>query len=427
MKKYTLFASMAIIIVASIFVGAGTMAYFSDLETSTGNVFTAGTIDISIDPSGGQDVATMSGDLDLKPSQTGWTTTLITNDGTNPVEIWKHITNVVNVEHGTNDAELDFYADHPGSDNWLISDWIHYDMNVIKEIGFSWSGTTGEQTVNIDVEDGDGQVTWTIDFPGEAPYDDPTTEGNGHWTVGLIIAMNGDGNGPAYQIHNTDSDQMTLSDGTPLVAGTWVMSPWGPTIDDGWFGWHSGYDNTLVTDLDWVSCTGDRYNENNPDGLFTITIDKSELVGDIHWALNLAIGSGFWGTYMTYEQMSYPVGNGFMGTPAFEWDNPVVDMTIPNYEAASISELIKEIPEGAGFFLTGTNGQGGVASQWIYLGALQPEESMIVVQSYHLDASVENWGQSDRVLFDIEYFGQQTEGDPQPPEPTPVLSGQGRP
>lgn len=421
MKKYTLFASMAIIIVASIFVGAGTMAYFSDLETSTDNVFTAGTIDISINPSGGQDVTTVNGDLDLKPSQTGYTTTTITNVGTNPVEIWKHVTNVENLENGETDAEQKYYAEYPDSVNYLLSDWIHYDMMVYRSLGYSFDGTVGEQPVSIGVEDGAGQVTWTIDFPGEAPYDDPTTEGNGQWAVALIIALDGDGNGPAYQIHNNDGTDPSYP------WGTWLMSPWGPTIGDGWFGWHSGDTNTPVSGLDWVECTGDRYNEDNPDGLFTITIDKSELVGDIHWALNLAIGTGFWSSYMTYEQMSYPVGNGFMGTPAFEWDNPVVDMTIPNYEEASISILIKEILESENFYLTGTLGQGGVASQWIYLGTLQPEECMIVVQSYHLDASVDNWGQSDRVLFDIEYFGQQTEGDPQPPEPTPVLDGQGRP
>jgi hypothetical protein len=113
-----------------------------------------------------------------------------------------------------------------------------------------------------------------------------------------------------------------------------------------------------------------------------------------------------------------------MGTPAFEWDNPVVDMTIPNYEAASISELIKEIPESDGWTLTGT---WGVASQWIYLGTLEPDESMFVIQSYHLDASVDNWGQSGRVVFDMEFVAQQTEGDTLPPAPGPVLPGHGRP
>jgi predicted ribosomally synthesized peptide with SipW-like signal peptide len=398
---------MAIIIVVSIFVGAGTMAYFSDLETSTDSVFTAGTIDISIDPSGGQDVATVNGDLDLKPCQTGYTTTTITNVGTNPVEIWKHITDVENFENDITDAEGKYYTEYPDSVNYLLSDWIRYDMLVFRSLGYNFETTVdidgSDSPLEVTVTDGDSWVTWTFDFPIEE------WTGNGNLNVGLIIALDGNGNGPAYQIHNNDGADSSYP------WGTWLMSPWGPTIGDGWNGWHSGDTNTPVSALDWVTASGLR--NLSPDGVLTIKIKKSELVGTIHWAASPTVGSGFFSAYDVTMQI--PTG--------FGWATPIVDQTVPNYIEATISELIKEIPEGDGFFLTGTNGQGGVASQWIYLGVLQPEEIMIVVQSYHLDASVENWGQSDRVLFDIEYFGQQTEGDPQPPEPTPVLSGQGRP
>ena len=415
--------SLMVIGIAITLLGAGTFSYFSDVETSTGNTFTAGTVDISLNPEAydGQQVVTVDGDLYLKPCQTGYTYTYLTNDGNNPCEVWKHINNVENKENGKVEPEKKYYAAHPGSDTWLISDWIHYDMLVYRPLGYSFEGTTGVQSVSIDVQDGGGQVTWTIDYPGEAPYDAPTTEGNGHWTVGLIIALDGDGNDPAYQVHNNDGTDPNYP------WGTWLVSPY----YDG--SWHSGspdYENTPVSDLDWISCTGDRYNENNPNGLFTITIDKSELVGDIHWALNLAIGSGFYSTYMTYEQMSYPNGE----YDWFDWGNPVVDMNISNYEAASISELIKEIPESAGWFFTykgpnvhPNNNNYGVECKWIYLGILQPGESMIVIQSYHLDKDVDNWGQSDKVIFDIEFMAQQIEGDPMPPPPGPVLSGHGRP
>jgi len=191
-------------------------------------------------------------------------------------------------------------------------------------LAYSFSDTVGTQPVDITVEEIGDSIKWTIDFPGEAPYDEPTTEGNGHWAVGLVIALDGEGNGPAYQIHNNDGSDASY------LPGTWLKSPWGPLITDGWFGWHSGDDNTLLTDasLDWASATGEKYNEVNPDGLFTITIDKSELGESFHWALNLAIGSGFWGSYMTYEQMSVPIGV----TPYFDWTNPLVDMNVPNYE-----------------------------------------------------------------------------------------------
>jgi len=412
MNKKILLSIMTIGLIAML-AGTGLLTYFSDTETSTGNVFTAGTIDISIDPTGGQDVVTVEGTLDLKPCETGYTTTTITNDGTNPATIWKHVTNVENDENEITDAEGKYYTANSGSDGWLISNWIHYDMLVYKSLGYSWSGTVGGQPVSIDVNDGEGQVTWTIDFPMEPPYDQ--SEGNGILAVGLVIALDGNGNGPAFQIHNNDGTT------TDYPHGMWLYSPWGPTINDGWMGWHSGDTNTPVTDLDWVSCTGDRWHENNPDGLFTITIDKCELVGDIHWALNLAIGGGF--TTYAYEQMSCPAGN----FDYFDWATPLVTMLIPNYEAASISTLIKEIPESDGFYLTGNLENGGVASQWIYLGRLEPGETMCVIQSYHLDATVDNWGQSDRVWFDIEFLAQQTAGTPPPGAPGPVLPGHGLP
>ncbi|GAI14449.1 unnamed protein product, partial [marine sediment metagenome] len=46
-----------------------------------------------------------------------------------------------------------------------------------KPLGYSQSVTAGDQVVKITVEDGDCHVTWTIDFPIEAPYD--SLEGNG--------------------------------------------------------------------------------------------------------------------------------------------------------------------------------------------------------------------------------------------------------
>jgi len=187
-------------------------------------------------------------------------------------------------------------------------------------LAYSFSDTVGTQPVDITVEEIGDSIKWTIDYPMEAPYD--PLEGNGSLTVGLVIARDGEGNGPAYQIHNNDGSDASYP------WGTWLMSPWGPTISDGWRGWHSGDDNTEVSTLGWVSATGGRYNEVNPDGIFTITIDKSELGESFHWALNLAIGSGFSSQYYTYEQMSVPIGV----TPSFDWFNPLVDMGVPNYE-----------------------------------------------------------------------------------------------
>ena len=407
MKKKIFMSLFTIGIVGAMMTG-GAIAYFSDTEVSTNNTFTAGTIDISIDPASGQEVVTLEGDLDLKPSQTGYTYTSITNDGTNPCEVWKHIANVENREHGIADAEAKYYAAHPGSESYLMSNWIHYDLLAFRSLGYSWSGeveTLEGEIITVEVEDGGSTVTWTIDYPIDA---DP---GNGKMAPALVIALDGDGQGPAYQIHNNDGACSAYD------WGTWLYSPWDTTMG-GYHGWHSGDPdwNTPVADLDWVSCTGDRDHDDNPTGEFTISIDKCKLVPDFHWALFTVIGTGFWDFDTQY--LTTPPGHNWM------WDEPIVNMSEPNYEYANLAEQTQEILESAGFFLTGND---GVESHYVYLGVLEPSETLIVIQSYHLDADVENWAQSDRVFFDMEFLAQQTEGTPPPSAPTPELSGYGRP
>lgn len=175
-------------------------------------------------------------------------------------------------------------------------------------------GTVGQLVVSV-AEDGDWMV-WTFDFPVEQ------FTGDGNLNVALIIATDGEGNGPAYQIHNNDGTDATYP------WGTWLMSPWGPTIGDGWFGWHSGDTNTPVTDvsLDWVEAIGQR---NTPwdgldsgDGVMEIRIKKSELGESFHWAAYPTVGSGFWAP--AYDvTMQIPVG--------FGWATPLVNMGVPNY------------------------------------------------------------------------------------------------
>ena len=406
MKKVLM--SLFTIAIVGALIGGGAVAYFSDVETAEDNVFTAGTIDISIDPSSGQDVVTLEGYVDLKPCQTGYTYTCIHNDGTNPADIWKHIANVENKEHGTTDAEREYYAAHPGSDTWLISNWIHYDLFAFRSLGYGWSGQVmaekdGEPVpIEIEVVDGDCEVTWTIDFPID---DDP---GNGKMAVGLVIALDGEGEGPAFQIHNNDGTCAAFP------WGTWLYSPWDPGMG-GYFGWHSGEAdwNTPVADIDWMSASGKRDHDENTEGIFTVTIDKCRLVPEFHWALFPTIGTGFFNFATQY----------FSVPDAAAWDDPIVNMTIPNYEYAEIAEVVQEIEFNEGFELTGPD---GVECHYVYLGVLQPCEYLCVIQSYHLDKTVENWAQSDRVLFDMEFVAQQVEGTPQPPPPGTELPGYGR-
>jgi len=94
MNKKILVSLSVIAAVAAIAIG-GTVAYFSDTETSTGNTFTAGTIDISID---GQNPWTNKFTMaDMKPCYTDYINFVVRNDlsDPNPVNVWKKLYEIV--------------------------------------------------------------------------------------------------------------------------------------------------------------------------------------------------------------------------------------------------------------------------------------------------------------------------------------------
>lgn len=70
----------------------GTQAIFSDTETSVGNTFTTGTIDIAVDdenPWINSETFTLD---DMKPSQIDYIEFVVENVGSNPANIWKELT-----------------------------------------------------------------------------------------------------------------------------------------------------------------------------------------------------------------------------------------------------------------------------------------------------------------------------------------------
>jgi len=92
MKKIIGLGIVAILIIAGV-VG-GTMAYFSDTETSQPTTFTAGTIDLAINDQNPWTESFSQTFTDMKPSMTGNITEIISNVGTNPMAVWKMITDV---------------------------------------------------------------------------------------------------------------------------------------------------------------------------------------------------------------------------------------------------------------------------------------------------------------------------------------------
>jgi predicted ribosomally synthesized peptide with SipW-like signal peptide len=360
-------ASIFVIGILAFAMGWGTYSYFSDTEKSSGNTFTAGIIDISIDPSGGQQVATVKGDVELKPCETGYIRTVVKNVGNNPSEVWKHITNVVNNENGIAEPEQEYYSANSGSDLWKISDCILYDLYAVPFAQYQWdqssfvyrSGTNGWMTILLTRTFTTTGVKWTVDLSNiPSPW----------YGTAVQLAI-GDGTLPKFQV------AVNTANPTPFYKDY----PWTSPIQ------------SLPAGITMIGNCGDTH--------FEITIsyeflDSKFATSTFYWAIN--------------TEYSKAGANQF----TFPKDATDIWTSSAHYYKDNFGQVI--ISEGEGYTLTGTK---GVASTWISLGELQPYEYMVVIQSYHLKADVGNWAQSDKVTFDIELFAQQVGA----PAPTPEL------
>ncbi len=79
--------------------------------------------------------------------------------------------------------------------------------------------------------------------------------------------------------------------------------------------------------------------------------------------------------------------------------------TVIEYDMTVNGEVVIDVNDG----ITLDN----IESYYIYLGRLEPCETMEVIQSYHMKGDTENWAQSDKVTFDMEFLAQQI-GAPAP-------------
>lgn len=135
-------ASLAMILVVGAVATAGTIAYFSDEEVSTGNTFTAGTIDIAVNSENpwNQDAAYVFDNLE--PSQSKDINVTLKNVGTNPVVIWKKVT-VVSIEGG-----------------------VLSEPECFAEGGTAYDATTTACTGNTAVNDIDNQFVYSMKIGG---------------------------------------------------------------------------------------------------------------------------------------------------------------------------------------------------------------------------------------------------------------------
>lgn len=104
MNNKIILSSIVIGVVGSLVIG-GTTAFFTDVEVSTANTISAGTIDIAVDdknPWMAEGTVTIT---DIKPSQHEYAEYVIKNVGTNPANIFKKFTDVVNNGEIVNESQ----------------------------------------------------------------------------------------------------------------------------------------------------------------------------------------------------------------------------------------------------------------------------------------------------------------------------------
>ena len=133
-KLMPLAASIALILVASLFASAGTLTLFHDTETSKRNIFTAGTLDLELDLDGtwynGENMVIFD-EGDVKPGDWG-EATISVHVYDNDAWLWIHL-DVTEKEHGMNEPERK--ADKtPGegdlAENLLVRIWCDDGDNI---------------------------------------------------------------------------------------------------------------------------------------------------------------------------------------------------------------------------------------------------------------------------------------------------------
>jgi hypothetical protein len=104
-KLMPLAASIILILVAGVFASAGLMAQFTDTEKSSGNAFTAGTLDLKV---GGKDDPQVANITlgNIAPGWSGEYRWTLKNAGTLDGKLWIEVVNIVNKENGLEEPEV---------------------------------------------------------------------------------------------------------------------------------------------------------------------------------------------------------------------------------------------------------------------------------------------------------------------------------
>jgi predicted ribosomally synthesized peptide with SipW-like signal peptide len=156
LNKKMLLSVLIIGVVATV-AGAGTWAAFSDSETSDGNTFTAGTLDLKLN---GLDGITGFSIGDVAPNAQGTAGTItVKNAGTISGNLVVSSANIVEDENGMNDAEQAVDSTADGDLGSAITVSIYNGANLLYE-----GSVAGLTNANLGTLAGAEEKTLTIDY-----------------------------------------------------------------------------------------------------------------------------------------------------------------------------------------------------------------------------------------------------------------------
>jgi len=171
-----LLGSIFVIGAGSAAVGSGTLAYFSDTETSSGNSITSGTLDLTLDPT-----TTFLNKSNIKPGDSGTSTVELANKGSIDGTVEITVSDVTYLENDIVDGEQE-YDDTPNTGE------LQEYVDVRASLGQSFD--TGRRPVTEVYEDAsletgveipagdhrDFTLEWWFTDPGDASVNDAQSD-----------------------------------------------------------------------------------------------------------------------------------------------------------------------------------------------------------------------------------------------------------
>lgn len=176
-------ASLMTIGIASAGLGYGTYAYFSDTETSTGNIFTAGSIDLLLN--GADSVTATIGHANFAPGDSTSGSILLKNMGSiytgdasgHTVDLDLKVTTAVTDDLGTADPDNGGASTGAMLDSWITVDSFTYAGVAVAAVGDS---------------DGDGRANTLADYEHAGVFADKADPGATGKTLALSVTFRAD-------------------------------------------------------------------------------------------------------------------------------------------------------------------------------------------------------------------------------------------